>query len=268
MKKEDYGFWTPLFADILRSSIWMEDDKTLRMWIGLLAAKNKNGFVSGSPKAIAHMVRLSVKDAREALTILESPDPDSKNDEFEGRRIKKVESGWLILNHARYRDAIARAEKNDYSRKLMKKRYDEKKAAEASGETPAPAEKPQVKISGKILELWEKMNAVKGLDPPSDILWAGICKEHASQYDLEAMVKYVCESHASNPEGTHANAYNWITNMIRKDKFRKEVASAGDVVSAEDVEKQAKIAKVRDLLLDGLISDDECRAKMAEINKS
>jgi hypothetical protein len=38
-----------------------------------------------------------------ALQVLESPDPNSKTKTFNGRRIERVEGGWMILNHEEYR---------------------------------------------------------------------------------------------------------------------------------------------------------------------
>jgi len=35
---------------------------------------------------------------------LKSPDPYSRTKQDEGRRIKEVEGGWLVLNHKKYRE--------------------------------------------------------------------------------------------------------------------------------------------------------------------
>jgi hypothetical protein len=102
--------WTKLFGSIVTSSIWCEDDKTLRVWIALLALSDRDGIVEGSVPGMANLCRLSVKEMRAALTKLAAPDLDSRSPEFEGRRIKAIEGGWEVLNHEKYRQKAVAGE--------------------------------------------------------------------------------------------------------------------------------------------------------------
>lgn len=108
--------YTPLFASIVRSSIWDEDAKTCKVWVTMLALADIDGIVEGALTGLAHEARVSKQECATALRILEAPDPDSKNPDNEGRRIQKTEGGWLVLNHAKYRHQ-ARKRSADYYRK-------------------------------------------------------------------------------------------------------------------------------------------------------
>jgi hypothetical protein len=50
------------------------------------------------------MARLTVQDTATALAKLEGPDPYSRTQDYEGRRIEKADGGWIVLNHGKYRD--------------------------------------------------------------------------------------------------------------------------------------------------------------------
>lgn len=97
------GF-TKLFASITESSIWGEDDKTLRVWICFLARCDNEGIVEGSIPGLAHLCRMSIGDFKAAVTKLESPDPYSRTTDHEGRRVEPIQGGWKVLNYMSYRD--------------------------------------------------------------------------------------------------------------------------------------------------------------------
>lgn len=128
-----------LFEHILGSSVWAEDDKTLRVWITFLVMKNAKHIVRGSPVGIAHLARVSVEECRRAIQKFESPDPDSTSQEYEGRRIQKVpEGGWLVLNGAKYAAMLSKQDRLEYNRQKMAE-CRARKAALNSGQ-PLPGE--------------------------------------------------------------------------------------------------------------------------------
>lgn len=97
--------YVKLLSSILDSSIWQEPDDVIRVWITMLAMADRDGFVGASVGGIARRtVTVSVERVRECLDLFQSPDIDSRSEEFEGRRIQKVDRGWLILNYAKIRD--------------------------------------------------------------------------------------------------------------------------------------------------------------------
>lgn len=97
--------YVKLFSQILTSSIWLESDQTLRVWITLLAAMDQDGFAHfASVRNLAQHARVSDSDCQTAVDVLESPDPDSSDPAHEGRRIERVPGGWLVLNAEKYRE--------------------------------------------------------------------------------------------------------------------------------------------------------------------
>lgn len=112
--------YTKLFNSILASTIWREDDKTRIVWITLLAMADKNGVAEGSVPGLADLARVEIEEAEAALVKLMSPDPYSRTTEHEGRRIEKVDGGWAVLNHAKYRSKMSADERREYNRLKQK----------------------------------------------------------------------------------------------------------------------------------------------------
>lgn len=96
--------WTKLFSSITTSSIWMEDNITLRVWIAMLASCDQDGIVEGSIPGFANICRVSIPELEKALHVLSSPDPYSRTKRNEGRRIRVYDGGWEILNYCEHRE--------------------------------------------------------------------------------------------------------------------------------------------------------------------
>ncbi len=62
------------------------------------------GFVAGSAPGIVAMAHVDGATGIEALKRLASPEPDSRSQEFEGRRMVRVNGGFIVLNYMKYRD--------------------------------------------------------------------------------------------------------------------------------------------------------------------
>lgn len=103
--------YSKLFHKILDSSIWLENHATVRVWITLLASMDEHGmcqFASGAN--LARRANVSKEEAREAVQVLEGPDPNSADPDHEGRRIERTRGGWIVLNAAKYRALVTRKE--------------------------------------------------------------------------------------------------------------------------------------------------------------
>ena len=96
--------YSKLFASIVTSSVWMEDDATLRVWVAMLATCDSDGLVQGSIPGFANLARVSVEQMEHAIERLSAPDRYSRTPDFEGRRIEAFEGGWRILNYPKYRE--------------------------------------------------------------------------------------------------------------------------------------------------------------------
>jgi hypothetical protein len=106
--------YTKLFASILDSTIWREDDKTRIVWITMLAMSNQWGDVQSSIPGLADRARVSIPEAEKALKVLAEPDEYSRTKDHDGRRIQEVDGGWRILNHGKYREKMSQDERREY----------------------------------------------------------------------------------------------------------------------------------------------------------
>jgi len=124
--------WTKLFSEIVTSSIWSEDDKTRIVWITILALKDMRGFVPAAIPGLANAARVSVDECKAALAKLESPDEYSRTPDYDGRRIVKVDGGWQVLNHSKYRDGVSSDPETSAARERMRRMRERK---EEEGDT-------------------------------------------------------------------------------------------------------------------------------------
>jgi hypothetical protein len=125
--------WTKLFSSIVTSSIWVEDDATLRVWIALLAMADADGIVEGGVPGFASVARVTTDQMRAAVAKLSSPDPDSRTPDHEGRRIEAIEGGWRILNYRAYR---LRGQGKDGSKAPAMRAYRARQRAKSSDSAP------------------------------------------------------------------------------------------------------------------------------------
>jgi hypothetical protein len=98
------GGFVKLYGTILDSSIWGEPLSVRIVWISLLAMADRDGLVAASSDGIARRANVPLKQTDNALDVLSNPDPRSKSDDHEGRRVQRVDGGWQILNYAKYRE--------------------------------------------------------------------------------------------------------------------------------------------------------------------
>jgi hypothetical protein len=96
--------YSKLYAAIVTSSVWIEEDATLRVWIAMIATCDSEGLVQGSVPGFANLARVTVEQMRHAIERLSAPDPDSRTPDHDGRRIEAFEGGWRVLNYAKYRE--------------------------------------------------------------------------------------------------------------------------------------------------------------------
>lgn len=108
--------YVKLDTSILDSSIWCESSDTCKVWITMLAMADQDGLVASTAPGIARRAGLSLETTRQALEILESPDPESKTPDNEGRRIERISGGYTLLNYCLYR-------KKDHTNAERQKRH-------------------------------------------------------------------------------------------------------------------------------------------------
>lgn len=62
------------------------------------------GFVRASGVGIVRRALVDVKPGIEALRALGAPEEESRSKEWEGRRMVRVDGGYIVLNYMKYRD--------------------------------------------------------------------------------------------------------------------------------------------------------------------
>ena len=116
--------WNPAFS-IRDSSLMDTPPYTRLVFLMLLHAKDREGFVEmgRGAKCLARFCNIDVEHAEEAIRILTSPDPDSKDSENDGRRIAFVDRrGWKVLNSDKYNERAQRTKHQDQAREFMRRK--------------------------------------------------------------------------------------------------------------------------------------------------
>lgn len=101
--------YTPILKSILTSTIWSEPPYVRVVWLAMLLSADRQGRLGAAVPGIARISAVTVDEARDAIKRLESPDPDSRTPEFEGRRIEPIDGGWKILNYGKHREMLNRS---------------------------------------------------------------------------------------------------------------------------------------------------------------
>lgn len=96
------GF-TKLHEGILQSSLMLEEPPTFKVWIALLASCGPDGIARVSSVFLSSVCHLDLVVVDKALEALETPDPRSRSLVEEGRRIKRVDGGYFVINYEKYR---------------------------------------------------------------------------------------------------------------------------------------------------------------------
>lgn len=99
--------YAKLFSDIVDSSLWNEDAETCKVFVTLLALCDRDGYVRGTVGWLAGKSKVAIDKCDIAIQKLLAPDPYSRTPDHEGRRLERLEDGWLILNYLLFRDRLS-----------------------------------------------------------------------------------------------------------------------------------------------------------------
>lgn len=121
--------YVKLDQGILLSSIWSESPEVRVVWITLLALADQHGMVAASATGIAKMAGLPLETVCPALDMFQAPDPHSRTPDDDGRRIARVDGGYVLLNYEKYRDAKDIEARREQVREAVAKHREKKRAA-------------------------------------------------------------------------------------------------------------------------------------------
>ena len=141
--------FSKLDEGIIHSSVWSEGYPTRILWITLLAMKDEVGFVAASKPGLIRAANITADEFTSAITCLESPDPNSRTEDYDGRRVEKIEGGWIILNHEKYR--LHGDRQRELTRERVRK-YREKKRDVTQGNVTSTLPSVSVSVSESVSE--------------------------------------------------------------------------------------------------------------------
>lgn len=119
--------YNKLFTKILDSSIWLEQTPTRIVWVTLLAAMDQDGYAHFSAIGnLAARARVTDAEAQAAVDCFLSADPNSEDQEFEGRRIERIPGGFIVLNAKKYRELVTSAVNRERIRLRVQKSREKK----------------------------------------------------------------------------------------------------------------------------------------------
>ncbi len=99
-----------------------------------IVLSDRDGVLDYTPEALAGATGYPVDVVKEGLRQLQEPDPNSRSEEYEGRRVVPLEegkqNGWIVVNKAKYRDTRDLEDVRDQTRERVK-RHREKKRGNA-----------------------------------------------------------------------------------------------------------------------------------------
>jgi len=126
--------YTRVFESILDSSLNLQSVPTAARWLWItmliIADKNRTGVVDMPVERLAAKAGLSVDDTKAALELLGAPDPESRSQAEEGRRIIPIREdssrGWQLVNWEEYKVVANEEQQREMTRERVR-RFREKR---------------------------------------------------------------------------------------------------------------------------------------------
>lgn len=214
-------WYVKLWSSILDSSLWTSQDiETKVVWITLLAMADADGYVHAAIPGIAHRAGVSLESCERAMKIFLEPDPLSRSQKYEGRRIARHDRDWVILNYAEFR---ARADKE--AEKERKRLWWEKHRGKGAtlDETSEPLDAPSetrpnsTQVEVEVLRTSKEVRGDKSPKTP---------KSTTEKKGTDPNVKRVLDSYVAGYEAAHM--LKPVMNYGRAGKVAKELLECGN----------------------------------------
>ena len=112
--------------------------KALVTFQQMIILSDADGIIDITPPALTKRTGIPLEIIEEGIKFLEEPDPYSRSQDHEGRRIIRVDEhrpwGWIIVNHEYYRDLASVDDKREKAR--IRKQKQRAKGSEKGDVTP------------------------------------------------------------------------------------------------------------------------------------
>jgi hypothetical protein len=121
------------------SSIWEEEDHVFRVFMAMMSLKDADHVVRYDGWKLAKRIHMGdeLVKVEDALRVLSNPDKRRPGQEFDGKRIEKVEGGWLILNGQKFVDQLA--EERKLRRRIYMRNYQREVRRKMAATSPPQA---------------------------------------------------------------------------------------------------------------------------------
>jgi len=94
-------------SQIVDSSLWEEEYYVRILFTTMLAKKDSDHVVRATAYNLHRWANITQEETAAGLKVLSSPDKKRLDkQDHDGRRIEKVEDGWLVLNGAKYEEMM------------------------------------------------------------------------------------------------------------------------------------------------------------------
>ncbi len=150
--------WTPLWSQVVDSSLWEEKPSVRVLFMTMLALKDADHIVRYDAYKLHKKAHLTAAETLEALEVLKSPDTGRQQfeQEFDGRRIEEVAEGWLVLNGAKYREMIQKMRIRQYKTDWQR----DARAAEKRAKEVVLTGKDAERFEQSRVQSWQKRRKV------------------------------------------------------------------------------------------------------------
>lgn len=163
-------FYARVFVQILDSSI-AEDFMVRHVFEDMMKICDMRGLVDMTRPAMARRFNVPLEELIRCIDKLEAPDPASRDEDFEGRRIERLDKhrdwGWRILNFPKYEAIRTRADVACRVAKLRLKKGNRPESVEEVIETGKLSNTPEPLCR----KFWLHYEATADKDEDGNVLW-------------------------------------------------------------------------------------------------
>lgn len=236
--------FTKLDSGIVRSSIMAEPPEVFKVWIALLSCCDADGVARLSPTYLAATCFMTLETVKAALERLAGPDDESRSTNDGGRRIRRVDGGYMVINYAKYREWT-------YSHKqdaVRQRRYRERKrdnVPDISGHSASASSSDLDLVLG---EESEERSGRKRFVPPTVEEVRAYCVERKNRVDAQKFCDHY-ETRNWIPKGANRQMASWQAAVRTWERSEYNNAGVDNVATEEVIRKQeAKENRVIDVL--------------------
>ena len=207
------------------------------------------GFVPAAGVGIVDACKIDQETGLAALERLGAPDPESRSREFDGRRLVRVNGGFIALNYDRYRE-------RDYTAAERQRRYRDRKKAKRDAVMPASNALPsrnitEAEVEAEAVEA-KTQESVEAVPAPTLPLAPRKAKDVEKQAELDWRVEQVWQAHLrqrkhffAEESGREPANIPSLTKEIRKSIVEGLKEHDASFLGAEDREEWKKRSSVR-----------------------